>query len=258
MIPGMKIFTLILGLTLLVSCVPNETSSHSENINVAGNGTNDTTISKITFYKVNGKAILLGKSIKLLDESLAEIKDISSMNEQFVEIIEVSNNFHKAKPIDDQCQEFKYVKVKTKDFEGYVDGRSLYEPIKHIQNKIVKIENNKVSFIATTNFGIGVSDSDGLTGCPIHTPVIFSDDNAKYEGLVKMVKNKHYESDYPYLELKADDSMNDEILSIDKQDDKYLLKIKRTYQEGGKTLLVSVYQDKSKTYVAEILEINSM
>lgn len=167
--------------------------------------------------------------------------------------MEVSNKYHKLKPADDDCQEFKYVKIKTKDFEGYVDGRKLYEPIKHKQNKIVKIDNNEVSFIATTYFGIGVSDDDGLTGCSINTPVVFTDKSAKYEGLIKMVKNKNYENDYPYFELKDDDGANDEILNIDKQDDKYLLKIKRTYQEGRANLLVAVYKDKNGIFVAEIL-----
>jgi hypothetical protein len=65
----------------------------------------------------------------------------------------------------------------------------IYGPIKHTQNKIVKIDNNEVSFIATTSFGIGVSDNYGLTGCSINTPVVFSDKSINYEGLVKMVKN---------------------------------------------------------------------
>ena len=101
---------------------------------------------------------------------------------------------------------------------------------------------------------MGVSDEDGLTGCEIHTPVVFLDKSANYEGLVKMVKNKNYEGNYPYFELKEDDGATDEILSINKQDDKYLLKIKRTYQEGGANLLVEIYKDQSGTFVAEIIE----
>jgi len=140
------------------------------------------------------------------------------------------------------------------NFEGYVNGRKLYAPIKHIQNKIVKIDNNEVSFIATTYFGIGVSDNDGLTFCTVNTPVIFSDKNENYEGLVRMVKNKNYKSEYPYFELKDDDGASDEILSIDKQGEKYLLKIKRTFQEGGANLLVALYKNKSGEFIADILE----
>ncbi len=250
----MNRLTLILSIALLTSCGQQETKTNSVITDKVESVTKDTSDNKVTFYKVNGKAILLGDNIKLLDENFKEIKDISYLNEQFVRVTEVSDKYHKTKPTDDYCQEFKYVKIKAQDIEGFVDGRKLYEPIKHTQNKIVKIDNNEVSFIATTYFGIGVSDNDGLTGCSINTPVVFSDNKAKYEGLVKMIKNKNYESDYPYFELKDDDGANDEILSIDKQDDKYLLKIKRGYQEGGANLLVSIYKDKSGTFVAEIIE----
>ncbi|NHM02824.1 hypothetical protein [Flavobacterium difficile] len=239
---------------LLISCGQQENKTKQETTEKVENFTTDTNQTKITFYKVNGKGILLGDDIKLLDENFKVIKDISYLNEHFVDVTEVSDKYHKIKPTDDYCQEFKYVKIKTKDFEGYVDGRKIYETIKHTQNKIVNLDNNEVSFIATTYFGIGVSDDDGLTGCSINTPVVFSDKNAKYEGLVKIVKNKNYESDYPYFELKDDDGANDEILSIDKQGEKYLLKIKRTYQEGGANLLVEIYKDKIGTFVAEIIE----
>ena len=239
---------------MLISCGQQDNKTTQETTQKEESIKTDTTKIKITFYKVNGKGILLGDNIKLLDENFKEIKDISYLNEQFVDVIEVSDKYHKLKPTDDYCQEFKYVKIKTKDFEGYVDGRKVYEPIKHLQNKIVKIDNNEVSFIATTYFGIGVADDDGLTGCSINTPVVFSDKSVNYEGVVKMVKNKNYEDNYPYFELKDDDGANDEILTINKQGDKYLLKIKRTYQEGGANLLVAVYKDKNGIFVAEIIE----
>jgi len=250
----MNRLTLILSIFLLTSCGQQETKTNSVNTDKVESVTKDTTDKKVTFYKVNGKAILLGDNIKLLDENFKVIKDISFLNEQFVEVTEVSDKYHKANPSDDYCQDFKYVKIEAKDFEGFVDGRKLYEPIKSTQNKTVKIDDNEVSFTATTYFGIGVSDSDGLTGCGINTPVVFADKNAKYEGLVKMVMNKKYEDSYPYFELKEDDGAGDEIKSIDKQDDKYLLKIRRTYQEGGANLLVTIYKDKSGTFVAEIIE----
>ncbi|MDX1908279.1 MAG: hypothetical protein SF053_14680 [Bacteroidia bacterium] len=250
----MKTIATILSLTILISCGQQENKTSNQTIEKIESVKSDMNQTKITFYKVNGKGILLGGNIKLLDENYKEIKDISYLNEQFVDVTEVSDKYYKLKPTDDYCQEFKYVKIKTEDLVGYIDGRKIYEPIKNIQNKIVKIDNNEVSFIATSNFGIGVLDDDGLTGCSINTPVVFSDRSVNYEGLVKMVKNKNYEDNYPYFELKDDDGANDEILSIDKQGDKYLLKIKRTYQESGANLLVEVYKDKSGTFVAEIIK----
>ena len=59
-------------------------------------GYSNTNNIKITFYKVNGKGILLGDNIKLLDENFKEIKDISYLNEQFVNVTEVSKKYHKS------------------------------------------------------------------------------------------------------------------------------------------------------------------
>lgn len=249
----MKI-TQIFIILLFLSCGQKENKGSLEKTDTIQSITNDTILPKVTFYKVKAKAVLLGDNIQLLDENLKVVKDISFLNEQLVEVIEVSDKYYKENPSDGYCKEFKYVKIKAKDIEGYVDGRKLYELGKHNQNKIVKIGNNEISFILTTYFGIGVADEDGLTGCSINTPVIFSDKTAKYEGLVKMVKNKNYEGNYPYFELKEDDGANDKIESVDKQDDKYLLKIKRTYQEGGANILVSIYKDKNDVFVAEIIE----
>ena len=239
---------------LLVSCGQEKTTQKTENETTINAAINGTIQNEITYYKINGKSILLGKDIKLLDTSYKVIKDISYLNEQFVEVTEVSNNYHKQNPADDFCEEFKYVKIKTKDFEGIVDGRKVYEPIKHIQNKKIEIDNNNIEFIATRHFGIGVSDDDGLTGCSIFTPVLFSDKNANFEGFVRMIKNNFYDSEYPYFELKDDDGTNDQIEKIDKQDDNYLIKIKRTYQEGGARLLVQIRKDNNGNFVAEILE----
>ena len=254
----MKRLTTILSLIILISCGQQENKPNQETTEKAESFDTDTNEIKITFYKVNSKGILLGENIKLLDENFKEIKDISYLNEHFVEVTEVSDKYHKLKPTDDYCQEFKYVKIKTKGLVGYVDGRKIYELIKNTQNKIVKIDNNEVSFIATTYFGIGVSNDDGLTFCSVNTPVVFSDMAANFEGLVKMVKNKNYEDNYPYFEFKDDDMAGDDILNIDKQADKYILSIRRVYQEGGANMKVEIYKDDNKKYVAEIVEYESL
>lgn len=249
----MKALTAILSLMILISCEQQSNKTSSATAEKVDSSKTETDKIKNTFYNAIRRGILLGDNIKLLDENFKEIKDISYLNEQLVDITEVSDRYHKTNPTDDYCEEFKYVKIKTKDIEGYVDGRKIYELIKHTQNKITKIDDKEVSCIATSYFGIGVMDDDGLTFCSTRTPMIFMDKSISYEGLVKMVKNENYTDDYPYFELKANDGAYDEILSIDKQADKYLLKIKRIYQEGGANLLVEIYKDNSGTFVAEII-----
>ena len=69
---------------------------------------------------------------------LKKQKDISSLNGQLVDITEISDLTYKANPADEHCREFRYVKIKTKDAEGYVDGRKVYGLTKDAQIKILK------------------------------------------------------------------------------------------------------------------------
>ena len=120
----MKTIATILGFTILISSAQQEKKTSNQAPQKVENAKTDTSANNVIFYKVNGKGILLGSNIKLLDEKFKEIKDISYLNEQFADVTEVSDKYHKIRPTDDYCQEFKYVKIKTKDFEGYVDGVS--------------------------------------------------------------------------------------------------------------------------------------
>lgn len=244
-------FLFALLITLTSACAQDNKLAHSE----ATKQTTHISIDKlIDFQNVNFKGILIGENIKLLDDDFDEIKDISYLSEQFVEIVAVSKVSYKLNPADEYCDEAKYIRIKTKDFEGYVDGRKVFQLLENNQRKSVTIANNEISLIPTSYFGIGVANDDGLTFCSSNTPVIFKDVRANYEGLVKMVKNKNYEGEYPYFEIREDDGAYDQIKSIEKQGNKYLVKIEREYQEGGANLLISIYKDKSGIYYAEILE----
>jgi hypothetical protein len=207
----------------------------------------------ISFYAVNGHAILLGKDIKLLDSNFTEIMDISRFNEQWVRVTQVCHEYHLPSSGGEPCDRFKYVKIRNDEFEGYVDGRFLYESGKDLKNKFLTIEGKDVSLVSTHHFGIGTSDEDGLTFCSVRTPALFSESAPAHGQLVKMIQNENYTDSYPYLELKSDDQADDEILSIEKEDEKYLVKKKRSYQEGEEVLLVSISKKGNGSYLAEIL-----
>lgn len=257
----MKRLIYLLAIIQFISCKQNNNKSELKQQKIVENIALDTAfkpIKNIEFKKVNAKGILLGGNIKLLDEHLNEIKDISSLNGQIIQITGVSASTYKANPKDEYCQEFKYVKVKTKDMKGVVDGRKVYGFTKDEQSKAVNIEGNEISFTPTQYYGIGVSDDNGLTGCQIRSPVIFSDKNANYKGLVNMVKNEYVYDDYPYFELKADDGNYDEIIGMKQQDGKYILKVKRDYQEGIATMMTAIYKNSNGVFVAEIIKSSAV
>lgn len=247
------LFALIMILTS--ACAQDNKLTQAE---VARQTTHISTDKLIDFQNVNFKGILIGENIKLLDDDFDEIKDISYLNEQFVEIIAVSKVSYKLNPADAYCDEAKYVRIKIEELEGYVDGKKVFQLLENNPSKSVNVENNEISLIPTNYFGIGVADDDGLTFCASNTPVIFKDNLANYKGLVKMVKNENYKEDYPYFEIRADDGAYDQIKSIETQGDRYLIKIEREYQEGGVKLLLSIYKDKNGIYLAEILETKNV
>lgn len=208
----------------------------------------------IDFQNVNFKGILIGESIMLLDENFTEIRDISYLNEHFVEILAVSKEYYKVNSTDDYCDEFKYVKIKSKDIDGYIDGRKVYQFLETEQNKKLKIDTNEISFFTTAYYGIGISDDDGLTFCSSNNPVIFKAKNENFEGLVKMIRNENYKEGYPYFELRADEGAYDEIKNIQKQADKYLINIEREYQEGRANISVAIFKNREGIYFAEIIK----
>lgn len=207
----------------------------------------------ILYQNLDGKAVLLGSDMQLLGEDYKPIKDISSLNGQLVEITAVSKDFHKQDPKDDFCESFKYVKIKIEGLEGIVDGRKVYQFVQNEQGMSKSIGGSKVALAATKNFGIDAMDEEGLTGCSVRTPAVFSDEKAGYIGLVRMKKNKFYDADYPYFELKEDDGAGDEVENIEGKGGSYLISIKRTYQEGGAKLLVRIGREPDGSYTAEIL-----
>ncbi|MEO5910236.1 MAG: hypothetical protein ABIP95_05070 [Pelobium sp.] len=257
----MKKLIYLLPILFFISCQQNTNKSGLKESKSVKTSIKDSVVKStkiIPFKKTTNEGVLIGKEIKLLDEQLNEIKNISFLNGQIIQVIGVSDSSYKINPKDEYCQEFKYVKVKTKDLEGVVEGRKVYGFTKDEQNKTVNIEGNEISFTPTQYYGIGVSDDNGLTGCQSQNPVIFSDGNAKYKGLVKMIKNEYVYDDYPYFELKADDGNYDEIISVKKQDGKYMLEIKRDFQEGIATMIVAIYKNTNSVYVAEIIKSSAV
>lgn len=254
----MNRFSLVLLIITISSCQQQEQQKQAvitkEDIPLQNTKPKEAENNALGFHKTNARAVLLGDNIQLLDYNLKVIKDITHLNGHMVEVKEVSDKYQKENQNDDYCLEFKYVKIKAGDIEGYVDGRKVFELIKSTQNKNVTFGQRQLSITTTSNFGIGVSNEVGLTGCSVFTPAVINDPASQYEGLVRMIRNDLYQDGHPWFQLRSDDGAGDEIVNIELKDGKFLFKIRRTFQEGGADLLVAIYKDGSNDYVAEILE----
>ena len=243
----MKIFYSIIFLLIITSCNEQNKSKNSGK-DIKELNTPPSTQPMI-FSEVNIKGILIGEKIILLDSSLTVIGDISDLNETFVNITAISDSLYKENKEDDYCEEFRYVKIKGKKFEGIIDGRLIFEPVESLQNK----KYNDIELITTSYFGIGFSNEDGLTFCTENTPTILVDKKSGDGTLIRMLKNEYYNPKFDYFQLEKSDEAYDEIIEIKEADGKYQLRVKTEYQEGGAIFTVEIRKNNKGEYVAEIL-----
>lgn len=259
----MKYLALISLIIMFFSCKNNvetvekttQTKDTIDNVSISTN-------SKIYFEKIKNepfsnyqaKAVLIGQKIELFDVNNRLIKDISNLNEKIVSVLAISDkiNFHKNAS---DCNEYRWVKIKIDNEIGFVDGTYLYELFEHKQNQKKKIGTDEIEIILTKNMGQREFDE---TGDPLYCysdkPIVFIDKASKYEGIIKTLKNKFSENNKYYFEIADDDGAEDEIKNIEKINEKYILTIERSYQEGVGNLKVSIYKDNSSKFVAEITE----
>ncbi len=212
------------------------------------------TIKDEQFSNYQAKAVLIGQKIELFDENNKVIKDISNLNEKIVAVLAISDkiNFHKNAS---DCNEYKWVKIKIDNEIGFVEGTYLYELFEHKQNQKKQIGTDEIEIILTKNMGQREFDE---TGDPLYCfsdkPIVFIDKASKYEGVIKTLKNKFSENNKYYFEIADDDGAGDEIKTIEKINEQYILTIERHYQEGVGNLKVSIYKDNSGKFIAEITE----
>ena len=178
--------------------------------------------SKITFKKTKGEAILIGDTIKALDNNLKVVDRFSNFPSTIVEIIGVSDSlFNYSKDI---CDAFWYLKVKGEKINGVINGRQVYE----IQN----------------------SDQD--TCLPWN----------KYFGLIYLIHNEYskeanWENEYPFFQMRDDEGRKDKIKDIIIDDKRIMLKIHREYQEGENDYDVLLKFENDR-YLAEYLNFGEI
>jgi uncharacterized protein YxjI len=191
-------------------------------------------ISEITFKKANGQAILMG-TVKILDDNLNVIEEISNIPPQIVDIIGISDSlFNNTKEI---CNAFWYVKIKGEKINGIVNGRQVFEIQNSNQDTIFTVDGNQIEILTTDFLGMGVDFDGELMGCQVDQPVLIKDKKNGYFGLVHLIQNEYskkasWDNEYPFFEIRSDDGCYDKIESIIADGTEIRLKIHRKWQEG--------------------------
>ena len=108
----------------------------------------------LKFNKTNSKGVLIGENIELLDNDLNKIDDISNLSGKIIDIVSVSDSLYNQS--DNICDAFWFVKIKSANIDGIVNGRQVFEIQNSIQDTSFIIEDNQIE-ILTTDFLVYLS-----------------------------------------------------------------------------------------------------
>lgn len=264
-----KYLIFILALNIYACSNPNKKEHSKITVQQEKTGTFAKPKSKIlqtdelTFSRKDGKAILIGEKIKLLDTDLEFIADISNLSESIVNIKGVSDSlFKQNKEAKEFCKSFWYVKIQIDTIVGVVDGRQVFEILNSNQFEKFVTNGNNIELFRTRFFGIGVEYKGDLMGCPVDQPIVLNDTAKKYYGLVDLVQNDYskeasWGETYPYFELINDDGGQDKIETITVRNSKIMLRVHREFQEGENDSDIVLSYDNGR-YKAEYLNFGKI
>lgn len=214
----------------------------------------------ITFKEITGEAVLIGKNITLHDTELNKIR--TSEEGTVVKLRGVSDSlFLKT---DDYCDAFKYVKIEGDSIDLLVDGRNVYQISNSKQDTSFQYQNKEYELKATSFYGVGFANDDGLTFCSkYYEPVVLTEKESGHPKLISLLKNNILKeatrnNEFNFLELQDNDQARDKIEKIEIVETGVILTIKREFQEGWNTIQVRLILN-STDYQSEYLnygEIN--
>jgi len=220
-------------------------------------------IEEIKFTETSGEAILIGEKIKLLDNELKVIADISNLAGKIVDIKGVSDSlFNQAKDFEGFCKAFWYVKIQSNTINGIVNGRQVFKILDLKEGKKITNEGNSIELLRTKFFGMGVAYQGDLMGCPVDQPIVLKDTANNYYGLVDLIQNKFSKeasrgTAYPFFELRNDEGGYDNIDTLIANKTKIRLSIHREFQEGDNISEVILSFNNGK-YTAEYLNFGEV
>lgn len=253
-----KLIGLITILTIgLIGCSNTGNKSNGQNDKELQNQTTtiDDKAPKVTIKSTKGQAILIGKSIKLLDNNLKVVDDISKMTTKYVNITGISDTiFNDTK---DFCDSYWYVRIKIGNKEGIVNGRQVFKIEGSDQDTAFLINGGKIEFLTTTCQAMGVVYQGDLMACPVDQPLIIRDEKNSFNGLIHVIPNDYYKEaivnqDFQFFQLRSDNGFLDKIVAITLHDSGIKLSIHRRFQEGENDYEVLLRFDKGR-YTAEYL-----
>lgn len=190
----------------------------------------------ITFKERSEKAILLGDKIKLLDNKLNIIEDISNLSGKIIDLLGISDSLFNTE--EDMCNGYWYAKIQVNDKIGIVNGRQVYQ----LQSSF---KENNIEIFRTEFLGIGTAYDGELYGCSVFQPIVIKDRVNNYFGLVDLIENEFskeaiHNQIFSFFQLRQDDGVSDQIQSLLEEEEGVTLDIHRYFMEGENDYKVSL------------------
>ena len=197
-------------------------------------------------------------NIKLHENSDIKSNKIDLLsNEEVVYILDTTKEKVALKDTDDVCNKFPMIKIKNKKGNiGWASGKYIYRILskenisKEYINKNVdcnfNMNGNNYRLLFCRNYGVEVSDEEGLTGCEVAYPFIIQDMNTKTYYLVNNIKNSIQEN--KYCVIYDAETFGDKLVSIVKNDKTIILKMKYITQTGKGSYEMKFYIKDNKFY----------
>jgi hypothetical protein len=244
----MKKKILLLFPLFLMSCgsktESNSNKTYEIKTDISKNIQEKKEVSKITFGNYSKDGFLLIGSITLFDDNLRPIGKLEIDKNSKVQILEKTDEFLNIEKSEDYCLKSNFLKIGYKGKDYIVFGRDVYE-INNTEKLDFQNEKKEAfSIFSITNFEMGASDENGLTGCDDFSYLIILDKkNKKYSTMIAP-ENTENDSTIKFANLTHDDGSGEKIYTVKVINDSLILGIKVSYQEGyGSYNLKSSFKD---------------
>lgn len=256
MIKMLNNLTTITIFILCFSFTSCQNNSKSYSISIQDSSEKSSIISlPVSYRNMETEGFIIGDQVALLNDSL-QATDTISAEGKLVKISGISEQFYPLTENDTGiCNKYYYVRIQVQDEQAIINGKYIYSATSEEAPKEIQIEKDQYSFVRLENYN---ALSDTSVSCDMHTPLLFTNSGDNYKGLLKLVNNDIYQSEYPYLELMANAIAHDVITEINTKGNQIILYIRRTGKQSLANIVVAIKKDALNGYSAEVKSIENI
>ncbi|ESU20963.1 hypothetical protein FCR2A7T_07350 [Flavobacterium cauense R2A-7] len=255
----MKIQITFIILLFFISCKKDDTEKSIQNLeNQSQNlikSTDTSKIGKVVFEKHPAFGIIIYQNHSLFDENLNEIGQIYSKGFEKVHIVERTKMMYNLKNSSEDCEKAYFIKIKYNNQECIIFGKEVFEINTEQLFSFKNLDGEKFSLFPVTNFEMGASDENGLTGCDDYSILIIENKTRQNFASIRYPINGTNRN-IQKLEkavLIHDEGSDEIIQNVSIKNDTLVIGIKAIYQEGGSSYnLKTTFKDNfSKSIITD-------